>query len=697
MTSVQANRNVVEIQVSGMDCAECISHVQRALEDVPGVLEADVFLTSEKAVLHVAEQDVNMESVSQALKSAGYGLTDISEKEVVLEPQSQISRQVGLIMASIFVAILLIVIFGELLGLFEILTESIPFTVGLILVIVAGWPIFYNVGRVLLQGRIISHTLMTVGVIAALVAGQWLTALLVVFFMRVGDYIERLTTDKARYAIRRLLSMAPQTARLIRQGKESVVPIQQVVPGDIVLVRPGDKIAVDGIVIDGQATIDQSAITGESMPIEAGPGTNVYAATIALLGSLQVETTQVGADSTYGRIVKLVEEAESNRAEVQRFADKFSAYFLPLVGSLAALTLILRRDPMATVAVLVVACSCAIALATPIAVLASIGAGAKKGLLIKGGKYLEALDKADIMLVDKTGTLTLGRPHITDVISLSGLDEEELLTLTASAERYSEHPIAESLRVAARERGYILETPSHFESVPGLGIRATVGQYELSVGSRRLSQIETPAAVNELEEKGKTVLYITDGSNILGLIALSDTLRSDVKEALSNVSQYGIEKIELLTGDNAKSAAELADQLNIPYRANLMPEDKIEVVKQYQKDGHVVIMIGDGVNDAPALAQANIGIVMAPVGSDVAIEASHISLLREDWNLVPQLLQISHRTMRVVRTNLGFTGVYNLIGLTLAAMGLLPPVFAAAAQSIPDLVIMANSSRLLRQ
>jgi Cd2+/Zn2+-exporting ATPase/Cu+-exporting ATPase len=330
-------------------------------------------------------------------------------------------------------------------------------------------------------------------------------------------------------------------------------------------------------------------------------------------------------------------------------------------------------------------------------VLASIGAGAKKGLLIKGGKYLEALDKADIMLVDKTGTLTLGRPHITDVISLSGLDEEELLTLTASAERYSEHPIAESLRVAARERGYILETPSHFESVPGLGIRATVGQYELSVGSRRLSQIETPAAVNELEEKGKTVLYITDGSNILGLIALSDTLRSDVKEALSNVSQYGIEKIELLTGDNAKSAAELADQLNIPYRANLMPEDKIEVVKQYQKDGHVVIMIGDGVNDAPALAQANIGIVMAPVGSDVAIEASHISLLREDWNLVPQLLQISHRTMRVVRTNLGFTGVYNLIGLTLAAMGLLPPVFAAAAQSIPDLVIMANSSRLLRQ
>jgi Cd2+/Zn2+-exporting ATPase/Cu+-exporting ATPase len=397
-------------------------------------------------------------------------------------------------------------------------------------------------------------------------------------------------------------------------------------------------------------------------------------------------------------VIKLVEEAEAHRAGVQRIADKFSAYYLPVVGTIALLTFIFRHDPLATAAVLVVACSCSFALATPIAMLASIGAGARRGLMIKGGKYLEALARADVLLIDKTGTLTLGRPRLTDILPLNGMQANEILALVASAERYSEHPLAEAIRAGARERSLSLQEPQQFEAMPGLGVKAQVNGSLITIGNSRL----IPTAANlpmsaKLDRQGKTSLYVAIDDRLVGTLAAADTLRTEVPSALAAVRKLGIREIELLTGDNEQVASTLAGELGIRYRANLLPEDKIAIVKEYQAKGHTVIMVGDGVNDAPALAQADIGIAMGAAGADMAIETAHVALMREDWLLVPELLRIARRTMRVVKMNIAFTTVYNVVGLSLAALGILPPMLAAAAQSLPDLGILANSSRLLRQ
>ena len=553
---------------------------------------------------------------------------------------------------------------------------------------IAGYPIFRNVIRATLHRQIISHTLMTIGVLAAIAVGQWMTALVVVFFMRVGDAVERFTTDRARRSLKSLTALAPRTARVDRDGAEVELPIDQLRPGDIVIVRPGEQIPADGEVLDGQATVDQAAITGESLPVEAGPGSRVYAATFARLGHLRVRVTHAGADSTYGRVVQQVEEAEANRADIQRTADRFSTYFLPIVLGIAALTFLLSRDPLATAAVLVVACSCSIALATPIAVLASVGAAAKHGLLIKGGRYLELLDRADVLLVDKTGTVTLGKPEITDVVVADGrwqiangklqtangdgqtadgelhapdgataVFNDELLRLAASAERYSEHPLAEAVRVAARTHGLVLAEPRDFVAEPGVGVRATVDGVSVAVGSRRLvsdlnglGEAQTQrigeaqdlsGLADALEAQGKTLLFVTLDGQLAGILAAADTRRPEVPAALAELRTLGIRHIEILTGDNERAANALAAELGIPCRANLLPEDKIRIVKEYQAQGHTVVMVGDGVNDAPALAQADVGIAMAAAGSAVAIEASHVALMRDDWMLVPEVFRIA--------------------------------------------------------
>jgi Cd2+/Zn2+-exporting ATPase/Cu+-exporting ATPase len=591
-----------------------------------------------------------------------------------------------------------VVIFGEVLGLFDFLNERVPFLLGLVLVIAGGYPVFMNVIRATLKRQVISHTLMTLGVIAALVVGQWVTAALVVVFMRIGDYVENFTTESARRAVKELTALTPQTARVEREGLEVEVPVSEVKVGETIIVRPGEKIAVDGEVVSGQATIDQSAITGESMPIEAAQGTHVYAATIAKLGSLRIRAERIGSDTTFGRVVKMVEEAEAHRADVQRLADKFSAWYLPVVAAIAALTFIFTRNPLSTAAVLLVACSCSFALATPVAMLASVGASAKRGLLIKGGKYLELLARADVLLVDKTGTLTLGQPQVTDVVPLNGLSRSEILSLAASVERYSEHPLAEAVRTLARNENIALVEPQDFESVPGHGVRAVIDSRHVAVGNRRLiPSADSLSIASDFEAQGKTLLFLQRDNELVGVFAAADTLRAEVPAALKEARSLGIRHIELLTGDNERTASALAEKLGVSYRANLLPENKIDIVKEYQAKGHVVVMVGDGVNDAPALAQADVGIAMGAAGTDVAIEAAHIALMREDWNLVPDVLKIAKRTMRVVKTNLLFTTVYNIIGLTLAAFGFLPPVLAAAAQSLPDIGIMGNSARLLKQ
>lgn len=637
------NLQTIEVPITGMDCAECTMHVQHAIEKLPGVQSVNVFLGTEKAVVQLDPAQVGLPAIRTAVQGAGYGVP-----ESVPQPASPVSmgdfnRRLTVMLVGVFAIIISVVIFGEVLGLFDFLNDRVPFLVGLVLVIAGGYPVFLNVIRATLKRQVTSHTLMTVGVLAALVIGQWVTAALVVVFMRIGDYVENFTTESARRAVKELTALAPQTARVERDGAEVEIPVNQVKLGETVVVRPGEKIAVDGEVISGQATIDQAAITGESMPVEVANGSHVYAATIAKLGSVRVRVERIGADTTFGRVVKMVEEAEAHRADVQRIADKFSAWYLPVVAVIAALTFVFTRNPLSTAAVLLVACSCSFALATPVAMLASVGASAKRGLLIKGGKYLELLARADVLLVDKTGTLTLGQPQVTDVVALNGLSRSQVLTLAASAERYSEHPLAEAVRALARDEKLELIEPQNFEAVPGQGVRAVIDSHRVAVGNRRL----IPAAgslqvVAKLEAQGKTLLFLESDQQLVGVLAASDTLRPEVPAALAEARSLGIRHIELLTGDNERTASALAEKLGVSYRANLLPENKIEVVKEFQAKGHIVVMVGDGVNDAPALAQANVGIAMGAAGTDVAIEAAHIALMREDWSLVPDVLRIAN-------------------------------------------------------
>jgi P-type Cu+ transporter len=691
------SKQTVEVPIHGICCAEEAADVRRAIASVPGVQAVEVLLTAEKAIVHIDPAVVGLSHIRGAVASTG---CSVPTEEAVPTDGSvggEISRQVLGLFGLIFGVVLFVVVVGEWLGLFEAVSERVPWPVWLIFLVIAGYPIFRNVLRAALRRQVTSHTLMSIGAVAAMAVGEWAAAAVVVFFMRVGDYAEQFTSQRARRALKGLTAIAPQVARIERSDTEVEVPVGEVKVGDIVVVRPGEKIPVDGEVISGHATVDQATITGESLPVEALPGSKVFAATIAQQGALRIRAVHVGADTTFGRVIKLVEEAEAHRADVQRIADRFSAYYLPIVIGVALVTFLLSRNTLATAAVLVVACSCSFAIATPIAMLASVGAAAKRGLLIKGGKYLESLARADVVLLDKTGTLTLGRPQITDILPLNGLSQSELLTLAASTERYSEHPLAAAVRTAATERQLSLHEPEGFEAVPGVGVRAQINGSLVAVGSHRI--VSETASLNrgkELEAEGKTLLYVTRHGEPIGILAASDILRPEVPAAISCLRALGVRRIELLTGDNERTAASLAEKLGVEYRANLLPEDKIAVVKDYQARGHVVVMVGDGVNDAPALAQADVGIAMAAAGIDVAIEAAHIALMRDDWQLVPDVFHIARRTMRVVKLNIGFTAVYNLLGLSLAASGLLPLVFAAAAQSLPDLGILANSSRLLR-
>ena len=688
----------IEVSVAGMDCDDCTRHVRRAIGAVPGVRAVDVRLTSEKAIVTLDPTRADLAAIRGAVEGAGYRVPNAATdgaSRATEAAASGFTRQVMTLFGVVFALVLFIVVGGEWFGLFERATERVPWWLGAAVVLASGFPIFRGVAADALQRKVTSHTLMSVGALAALAVGEWATAALVVVFIKTGDYAERFTTERSRRALRDLTAMAPKTARVERDGGETEIPVGDIRIGETVIVRPGEQVPVDGDVIAGQATVDQAAITGESMLVEAGPGTHVFAASIAKLGSLRVRTTSVGVDSTFGRVVKLVEEAEAHRADVQRIADRFATWYLPVVVTLATLTLLIRRDPLATAAVLVVACSCSFALATPIAMLASVSQGAKRGVLIKGGKYLETLARADVLLIDKTGTLTLGKPQITDVVPLNGLADTDVLALAASAERYSEHPLAEAVRMAATNRGLALTEPERFESVPGFGVRADVNGHAVAVGNRRMLAVGT-ALADDLEAQGKTTLVVARNGEPVGVLAAADTLRAEVPDALAAARRLGIRHVELLTGDNERVASAMAERLGVAYRANLLPEDKIAVVKDYQTKGHVVVMVGDGVNDAPALAQANVGIAMGAAGTDVAIEAAHVALMREDWSLVPDVLAIARRTMRVVKLNIGFTAVYNLAGLSLAALGFLPPILAAAAQSLPDIGILANSARLLR-
>jgi P-type Cu+ transporter len=628
---------------------------------------------------------------------------------------------------AVFGAVLLVVVVGEWLGVIEAATPLVPLPVGAALVALVGWPSFRGVVRAALAGRVTSHTLMTVGVLAAFAVGQWITAAVVAFFMRVGTHVERLTVRRSRRALRDLETLAPLTARVERDGVQSEVAVAALTAGDVVVVRPGERIPVDGTVLDGRAAIEQAAITGEAMPAEVEPGSAVYAATLVRGGALRVRAERLGDDALFGRILGMVERAEASRAPIQSFADRFTAWYLPAVALIALLTFIIRRDPLATAAVLVVACSCAFAIATPVAMLASMGAGARRGLLVKGGAALEALARADVVLVDKTGTCTEGRPTVSDIVALDGVTPTEVLRLAASAEQDSEHPLAGAIRREAHARGLQAARPAAFVVHEGSGVAADVDGVRIEVGSERFvaatgaaavaarppavapaaaggSSVDwrkpgdgLPADVRRLQRDGASLVFVRRDGELIGAIALRDRVRDDAAAALRELRRLGVTHIEMLTGDHAHAAAPIAAALGVACRAGLLPDDKIRIVREHQEQGRVVVMIGDGVNDAPALAQADVGIALGALRTDLAMESADVALMRDDWALVPEAFRTARRTMRVVRGNFALTGAYNLVGLSLAALGLLPPVAAAAAQSIPDLGILGNSARLFRR
>ncbi|MGH7483742.1 MAG: heavy metal translocating P-type ATPase [Longimicrobiales bacterium] len=694
----------VELPIRGMDCPSCAASVRDALCAVPGVSAVDVRLGAEKAVIEYDAASADPSLLAAAVAAVGYAvpeaaLAGVARTSPFQDEAAGFVRRSLAVTGLVFGAVLVVVVVGEWLGVFEAATRRIPLAVGVLIVALVGWPAFRGVARAALRGRVISHTLMAVGVLAALVIGQWVTAAVVAFFMRVGDFVESFTVRRGRRALRDLAALAPRTARVDRDGRVADVAIGEVRLGDVVVVRPGERIPVDGVVLIGQASVEQAAITGESMPVEVGAGARVFAATIARGGALRVRVDRVGEDATFGRIVRMVEEAEARRGRLQSFADRFSGWYLPVVATVALVTFIVRRDPLATAAVLVVACSCAFAIATPVAMLATIGAAARRGLLIKGGAYIEALARADVILVDKTGTFTLGRPSVHEVVVLDpAVDTDDVVRLAASAERDSEHPLAAAILAEAGRRGLVTSSPSAFRALEGAGVTAEVEGARVLVGSARVAasaQTGPDAAAPFVDAGVSTAFVVRDGERI-GAIGFRDEIRPDVPAALAALRELGFTRIELLTGDHEPAAAPVAARLGVDYRADLLPEDKIAIVREHQRRGRTVIMIGDGVNDAPALAQADVGIAMGAAGTDLALEVSHVALLRDDWTLVPDAIRTARRTMRVVKGNFGFTGLYNLVGLTLAAVGILPPILAAAAQSIPDLGILGNSMRLLR-
>ncbi|TVR30610.1 MAG: cation-translocating P-type ATPase [Spirochaetaceae bacterium] len=691
-----------EYRISGMDCQDCVRHVRNAIVSLDGVEDCDVYLASERAVVRgAAPGDALEQRLRKAVAAAGYSVVE-EQADQRLSQARAASRRVLILLAAVALFVLLVVILGEWLGLLDGITDRIPWYVSALLIVWIGRRPLLQVLRSALRGQVISHSLMTVGALAAALAGEWATAAIVVIFMRVGAYTEGITADKSRRALRELSGMAPQTARRLGSNGEELVPADSVAVGELVLVRPGEAVPVDGEVVAGHAFVNQAAVTGESEPVEALVGRELFAASLVSGGAVTLRATAVGVDTTFGTVVRLVEEAEANRSDVQRVADRFSGYYLPLVAAIAAATWWIGGSLQATIAVLVVACSCSFALATPIAMLASIGAAARQGVLIKGGRYIESLARVEVLLIDKTGTVTTGAPRVTDVVSADSLpvSEDELLQLAADVERYSEHPLAEAVRRAAFDRGLSYRDAEDFLSEPGVGVSATIAGSRVSVGRVQPERLRCEPALlsrgTQLMNEGKSVLMLCRDDQPLGLLATADSVRPGIAAALRQLRTFGIGRIELISGDNEGAVQRIADQLGIAYRSGLLPQDKIALVRDYQQRGLRVAMIGDGVNDAPALAGADVGIAMGAAGTDVAIEASHVALMNDDWASVPLLFGVARRTMRVVMLNIGFTALYNLGGLSLAALGLLPPVVAAAAQSMPDLGILANSSRLVR-
>ncbi len=738
----------VAFPVLGMHCASCALKVEKSLNETPGVEEATVNLATEQAHIKYRSTVTNVEALGARVKDIGY-------EAVLPEPQAAPGADAAIrdrereyreaeyndlrLKLIVSAALSVILLFGSMPHLFGFVPEwlSAPVTLLVLAVPVQFWAgaQFYRGALAAARHRTTNmDTLIALGTSAAFgystmvalfpqlfppeVRGQvyFDTAAFIITLILLGRLLEARAKGRTSEAIKKLIGLQPKTARVFKEGQEVDVPISSVKVGDIIIVRPGERIPVDGAVVEGESRIDESMLTGESLPVTKRPDDEVVGATINGTGAFKMEARRVGADTALAQIIKMVEDAQGSKAPIQRLADLIASYFVPAVLAIATVTFIVwyifGPEPTLTfallnfVAVLIIACPCALGLATPTAIMVGTGKGAESGVLIKGGETLETVHRLDSVVFDKTGTLTKGEPAVTDVVTTGAVDAAELIRLAASVERFSEHPLATAIVAKGNAAGSALVDPVGFNAIAGHGIEATVDGRHIVAGSARLMTDAghglgaAEQAGERLAEDGKTVVFVAIDRSIAGVIGIADTIRDGSREAVETLHGLGLEVI-MITGDNEKTAQAIAAEVGIDrVLAQVLPEDKQAEVRKLQAEGKMVAMVGDGINDAPALAQADVGIAIG-AGTDIAIEASDITLVRDDLRLVPGAIDLSRRTIRTIKQNLFFAFVYNTALIPLAAGVFYPffgitlsPVFAAFAMASSSISVITNSLRL---
>ncbi|MHB1338293.1 MAG: heavy metal translocating P-type ATPase [Bellilinea sp.] len=570
--------------------------------------------------------------------------------------------------------------------------------------VIGGIPLFLLAGKaVFIHHDITAGFMASVAMIAAIIIGEYSAAALVVFMFAIGDWLESLTIARADNALKDLAKLIPATVTVIRDQKEIVLPIEQIISGDIVLVRSGERIGVDGLIRDGSGSVNQSAITGESMPIEKKVGDEVFAGTLNEVGAFEIKVTRIGAETTLGQIVKLVKDAQKSQAPVQRIANKYARILVPITFGIAVLVYLLTSDITRSITVLVVVCPCALVLATPTAVVAAIGNAAKRGMLVKSGAVIEQVGKVDVVAFDKTGTLTHGQPIVQQIIPLDGYQADQILSLAASIERGSEHPIGRSIVQAGIERQIELVSVDSFTVLPGYGVTGHVGAQQIVIGNRALLgersilwTEEVDKQVQQLELQGQTVIPVAVNGVLKGLITLADTPRLEAKRAIAELKRIGIREVIMITGDNPRTADRIAKELGIDrVYAEVLPQDKLQIIRDLQAQGKKVAFVGDGVNDAPALAAAEVGIAMGLAGTDVALETADIGLMADEIERIPQIIGLSRSALRVIRQNVIFSMSMNVLSVVLGGFGIIGPVVGALMHEASALPVLANSARLI--